>query len=332
MHLLTARSKGVSVKYKQLTQEQRYQIGAWFRTGMNKSEIAKEVNVHKSTISREIKRNGGGRWKYNPSRACRAARERHRLKKKHRIDCQTWARVERLLGIEWTPEQISDRLKLEGLPSVSHETIYRYVYQNKQEGGVLYTNLRRQHTYRKRIHKYCKRGGWDTRRPISTRPSIVDERSRFGDWEADTIIGRGHSGAILSLVERRSRFCLLQKVANKSPYTVAEAACTQLMPLKDKVLTITSDNGFEFRRHQTIADRLDADFFFADPYSSWQRGTNENTNGLVRQYFPKKTDFTALSDSDIQFVNDRLNNRPRKCLGFKTPYEVLYNHFVALIT
>ena len=237
-----------------------------------------------------------------------------------------------LLGIEWTPEQISDRLKLEGLRSVSHETIYLHVYQNKRDGGRLYTCLRRRHTYRKRIHKYCKRGGWDTRRPISERPAIVETRSRFGDWEADTIIGRRQSGAILSLVERRSRYCLLQKLANKSPDILAEAACTQLMPLKDKVLTITSDNGFEFRRHQTIATRLDADFFFADPYSSWQRGTNENTNGLVRQYFPKKTDFSLLSDDDILFVNHRLNNRPRKCLGFRTPNEVLFNHFVALIT
>ena len=320
------------MKYKQLTQEQRYQIGAWLRTGMKRSEIARRIEVHKSTVTREIARNGSGRWKYNPARAVRAARERHREKRKHRIDSQTWARVERLMGIEWTPEQISDRLKLEGLRSVSHETIYRYVYKNKREGGVLYICLRRQHTYRKRIHKYCKRGGWDTRRPIATRPAIVDTRTRFGDWEADTIIGRRQQGAILSLVERRSRYCLLQKLSNKSPYTVAEAACTQLMPLKDKVLTITSDNGFEFRRHETIATHLDADFFFADPYSSWQRGTNENTNGLVRQYFPKKTDFSLLSDDDIQFVNDRLNNRPRKCLGFRTPNEVLFNHFVALIT
>lgn len=302
------------------------------RIGMKRSAIAKEVKVHKSTISREIRRNSSERWGYDSSRACKAVRERHRHKKKHRIGDRTWARVETLLGTEWTPEQISDRLKLEGLPSVSHETIYLHVYKNKREGGVLYTCLRRQHTYRKRIHKYCKRSTWDTRRPISERPQIVETRSRFGDWEADTIIGRKQQGAILSLVERRSRYCLLYKLPNRSPDILAEAACTKLMPFKDKVLTITSDNGFEFRQHQTIANRLDADFFFADPYSSWQRGTNENTNGLVRQYFPKKTDFSSLSHDDIQFVNDRLNNRPRKCLGFRTPNEVLFNHFVALIT
>jgi IS30 family transposase len=259
-------------------------------------------------------------------------RERHQEKKKHRIGEETWARVRSLLSREWSPEQISKRLKLEGLPTVSHETIYQHVYQNKREGGVLFMHFRRCHKYRKRIHKYCKRGGWDTRRPISDRPSIVDERSRLGDWEADTIISGGRKGAILSLVERRSRLVLLQKVATMSPDTVAEALCNKLLSVKDKVLTITSDNGIEFTRHKKIAEQLDADFFFADPYSSWQRGTVENTNGLVRQYFPKKTDFTGLSENDIRHVSNRLNNRPRKTLGFRTPSEVFNNHFVALTT
>jgi IS30 family transposase len=298
---------------------------------MTMSEIAKEIKVHRSTVWREIRRNSTP-YRYNPSRAIRVARERHQRKPKRRIDHETWAMVELLLGHEWSPEQISMRLKLEGCGSVSHETIYLHIYRDKQKGGVLYINLRRQHRYRKRIHKYCKRFGWDTRRPIAERPAIVETRSRLGDWEADTIIGREKKGGILSLVERRSRFCLLEKVPTKSPDTVAEAICERLMPIKDKVVTITSDNGFEFRHHQKIALNLNADFFFADPYSSWQRGTNENTNGLVRQYFPKKTDFSVLSESHIQFVNDRLNNRPRKALGFRTPNEVFYNHFVALIT
>ena len=318
------------MSYRQLTQEQRYQIGASLKIGMKQSEIAKEINVDKSTVSREIRRNGSGR--YSASRACRCARERHRDKRKYRIGEATWSRIESLLRCEWSPEQISKRLGVERLVTVSHETIYRHIYRNKQEGGDLYIHLRRRHTYRKRIHKYCSRKGWDTRRPISERPAIVETRSRIGDWEADTIIGREKKGGIISLVERRSRYCLLQKVTTKSGQTVAEAICASLLPVKDKVLTITSDNGIEFTRHQTIAKRLNADFFFADPYSSWQRGTNENTNGLVRQYFPKKSDFTALSDSDIHIVSDRLNNRPRKCLAFRTPNEVFNNHFVALIT
>ena len=320
------------MSYRQLTQEQRYQIGACLRIGMKRAEIARETEVHRSTITRELSRNGSGRWEYNPSRAIRMARERHQRKSKHRIDGQTWSRVEDLLMREWSPEQISERLKLEGKASVSHQTIYLHIYRDKQHGGDLYMHLRRQHRYRKRIHKYLKRGGWDTRRPISERPFIVDQRSRLGDWEADTIIGGGRKGTILSLVERCSRYCLLQKLRNRSPDTLAEGVYQQLLPIKERVLTITSDNGLEFMRHQQIARHLDADFFFADPYSSWQRGTVENTNGLVRQYFPKKTDLTTISDPDIQLVTDRLNNRPRKALAFRTPNEVFQNQFVALIT
>lgn len=317
------------MKYRQLTPEQRYQIWLGLKMRMRRSEIAREIGVHRSTVTRELRRNESGRWKYNPSRAERFARERHQRKRKHRIDRQTWTRVERLLKIEWSPEQISKRLKLEGLPSVSHETIYLHVYQNKRDGGDLYTHFRRRHRYRKRIHKYCKRGFRDPRRPIAERPEIVETRSRLGDWEADTIVGRRQ--AILSLVERSSRFCLLQKVPDRSAESVAEAFCQKLLPIKDRVLTITSDNGSEFARHKKIALNLNANFFFADPYSSWQRGTVENTNGLVRQYFPKKTDFSLFSDSDISHVNDRLNNRPRKSLNFKTPNEVFFNQPVALI-
>ena len=320
------------MSYRQLTQEQRYQIWACLRMRMKRSEIAREIGVHRSTITRELGRNESGRWKYNPSRAIRMTRERHERKKKYGIDEVTWAMVEKLLRLEWSPEQISKRLEVEGLSTVSHETIYRHIYSDREKGGDLYVYLRRRHTYRRRINKYCSRKGWSSRRPISERPPVVETRSRIGDWEADTIIGREKKGGIISLVERRSRYCLLKKVTTKSAQTVAEAICSSLLPVKDKVLTITSDNGIEFMRHQTIANTLDADFFFADPYSSWQRGTNENTNGLVRQYFPKKTAFDSISDADIHFVVHRLNNRPRKVLGFRTPNEVFYNHFVALIS
>lgn len=301
------------------------------KMGMKRSEIAREIKVHRSTVGREIGRNSTP-YRYNPSWAIGMARGRHRRKRKRRVEAGTWGRVEALLRLDWSPEQISRRLKLEGLGSVSHETIYLRVYRDKQEGGDLHTHLRRCHRYRNRMHKYSKRVGWDTRRPIGERPVVVDERSRLGDWEMDTIIGRGKKGGILSLVERRSRLVLLEKVPTRSMGAVAEAACRKLMPLKDRVLTITSDNGPEFMRHDTIARTLDADFFFADPYSSWQRGTVENTNGLVRQYFPKKTDFAAITDADIRHACDRLNNRPRKTLNFRTPNEVFYNQFVALIS
>ena len=322
------------MRYKQLTQEQRYQIWACIRMGMKRSEIAREIKVHRSTVTRELRRNASGRWKYNPSRAVWMARERHKYKRKHRIDVATWEVVEKLLGVGWSPEQISSRLEIErgGGWKVSHETIYRHVYRDKLEGGGLHACLRRRHTYRNRMHKYHCRKGWDTRRPIAERPAVVDARSRIGDWEADTIVGRGQRGGVVSLVERRSRYCVLRKVETKSAATVADAICTSLLPFQDKVFTITSDNGIEFTRHETIAKMLDADFFFADPYSSWQRGTNENTNGLVRQYFPKRTDFAAVPDEAIRDVADRLNNRPRKVLAFRTPNEVFNNRFVALIS
>lgn len=301
---------------------------------MRRSEIAGRIGVHRSTVYREIKRNSNVRLVgYKAYPAIAAARERHRRKRKRGIAGEIWAMVEELLELDWSPEQISKRLSLEGLPSVSHETIYLRLYRDKLKGGLLYLHLRRRrYGYRKRIHKYSKRGAWDTRRPIRERPPIVDERSRLGDWEADTIIGRGRKGAILSLVERRSRLVLLEKLANMSPGSVADAFSKQLSPLKEKVLTITSDNGFEFLCHKDVAERLDAGFFFADPYSAWQRGTVENTNGLVRQYFPKKTDFTTLTESDLKLVTLRLNNRPRKSLGFRTPNEVFQNQSVALIT
>lgn len=322
------------MSYRQLAPEQRYQIEACLETGMRKSEIAKRIGVHRSTVYREIRRNSNVRLLgYKACPAVWAARERHRRKKKSRVEGETWARVEELLKVQWSPEQISKRLRLEGYPTVSHETIYLRVYRDKLKGGSLYQHLRRRrYGYRKRIHKCSKRGTWEARRPIHERPSEVQERSRLGDWEADTIIGRGRRGAILSLVERHSRLVRLERIANMSPGSVAEAFRKQLLPLKEKVLTITSDNGFEFRCHREIAASLDAGFFFADPYSAWQRGTVENMNGLVRQYFPKKTDFTMLTETDIKLVTDRLNNRPRKSLAFRTPNEVFQNQSVALIT
>jgi IS30 family transposase len=299
---------------------------------MKRSEIAKEVKVHRSTITRELKRNADESRGYHPSSATKMTRERHQNKRKRCIDEEIWSKVEECVRQQWSPEQISARLKMEGVGSISHETIYLRIYRDKREGGDLYKHMRRRQKYRKRNGKYYGRKGWDTRRPISERPEIVETRSRIGDWEADTIIGSERIGGIISLVERRSRYCLLQKVPTKSAQTVAEAICTSLSPVKDKVLTITSDNGIEFMRHESIAKTLDADFYFADPYSSWQRGTNENTNGLVRQYFPKRTNFANIPAEAIRDVADRLNNRPRKALNFRTPNEVFNNHFVALIT
>ena len=157
------------------------------------------------------------------------------------------------------------------------------------------------------------------------RPIIVDSRIRIGDWEADTIIGKGHRQAIVSLTERKSRLIFIKKVVRKTAEAVRDAVLDLLGPIAHAVHTITSDNGTEFAGHKTIAEKLKAAFYFAHPYHAWERGTNENANGLVRQYFPKGHDFKTITDGQINFVMDRLNNRPRKTLGFLTPMQVFYN-------
>ncbi len=236
-----------------------------------------------------------------------------------------------LLSQEWSPEQISGRLVLEGQATVSHERIYQYIYQDKQQGGVLYRHLRSQKKRRKRYGRYDRRGHLPARRSMAERPKIVAEKRRLGDWEADTIIGRNHQQAIVSLVERKSKLTRLARVTHNTAELVAQAMTVQLAPLQVK--TITSDHGREFAKHQSIAQQLKADFYFAHPYSSWERGLNENTNGLVRQYFPKKHDFVTITDTEINRVMERLNNRPRKTLGYKTPNEVFFKRpLVALTT
>ena len=216
---------------------------------------------------------------------------------------------------------------------VSHERIYQYVYADKRAGGTLHQHLRCQKQRRKRYGSHDRRGQLANRCSISERPSIVDSRKRLGDWEADTIVGKGHQQAIVSLTERQSKLTLLAKVEHATAEAVATAMARLLEPVVEHVHTITSDNGREFARHQQIAAKLEAEFYFAHPYASWERGLNENTNGLVRQYFPKGSDFTTITDAQVERVMQRLNHRPRKTLGFVTPHQVFCNQSpVALIT
>ncbi len=207
---------------------------------------------------------------------------------------------------------------------VSHERIYQYVYADKRRGGTLHHHLRCRKQRRKRYGTHSRRGLIPNRTSIDERPKVVEAKQRVGDWEADTIIGRGHRSAIVSLVERKSKLTRLCKVERKSAEQVAQASLELLSPLSDKVHTITSDNGGEFAQHERIAAGLGARFYFAHPYASWERGLNENTNGLVRQYFPKKHDFTTVTEAEVERVTERLNNRPRKTLGFRTPNEVFF--------
>jgi IS30 family transposase len=279
------------------------------------------LNWDKSTISRELQRNTGLRG-YRPMQAQRLADERRQSKVKTRITDTAWTNVERLLRQDWSPEQISLWLKAEKQMSISHEWIYQYILQDKHYGGDLYHHLRCQKQRRKRYGSYNRRGQIIDRVSIDDRPAIVDRRSRIGDWELDTIIGKNHQQAIVSLSERKSRFTLIHKVERKTAQCVSQAIIKLLKPFSDQVITLTSDNGKEFAEHKKIADKLNAKFYFAHPYASWERGLNENTNGLIRQYFPKGSDFTNITQKEINQVMHKLNNRPRKCLGIKTPNQV----------
>lgn len=309
--------------YTQLTQEQRYQIYALMKAEHNQTEIAEIVHVHKSTVSREVRRNRGLRG-YRPQQAQALALHRRHAKGQTRILPSHWRQIERLLREDWSPEQTSLWLAKTSHTRISHEWIYQHILQDKVQGGDLYRHLRCQKARKKRYGAYDRRGQLPNRVSIDERPAIVERRTRLGDWELDTIIGKGHQQAIVSLTERKSRLSLIAKVPTKEADGVKNAVLKLLAPLSKLVHTITSDNGKEFAYHETIAEALNADFYFAHPYSSWERGLNENTNGLIRQYFPKSCNFTTITTKEIKTVMKKLNNRPRKCLGMKTPNQVFF--------
>ena len=314
--------------YKQLTQEQRYQIYVLMKMGHYQTDIAKCIGVDKSTISRELKRNQGQRG-YRPKQAHNLAMNR-RKKGHRRICCETWALIETKIRLDWSPEQISGwLLKHHGI-QVSHEWIYQHILSNKHAGGDLHKHLRCQKKHRKRYGGQDRRGKLPNRVSIDERPEVVDQRKRIGDWEVDTIVGRRHQQAIVTLTERKSRFALLRKVEQRKADLVGAAIIDLLQPVADHSHTITGDNGKEFAEHERIAKELEIDFFFAHPYAAWERGANENMNGLVRQYIPKNRDFASVTDDELLLVTNRLNHRPRKCLDFRTPFEVFFEQLVAL--
>jgi len=308
--------------YTHLTQEERYQIYALKRAGITQKVIASILKRSESTISREINRNSGQRG-YRPKQAQYKSLMRRAINAR-RINDQDWQWSKSKLQEEWSPEQISHFV------GISHETIYQRIYQDKSQGGLLWRYLRCQKKYKKRYGLLERRGNIPNRLSIEERPSLVNERSRLGDWEGDTIIGKNHKQALVSIVERKSKLTLIHKVARKTAQAVRVAVIDLLKPFKNNVLTITVDNGREFAGHQEIAQQLEANVYFAHPYSSWERGTNENTNGLIRQYFPKHRDFSTITQEEINMVMNRLNNRPRKTLGYKTPNQVFFNSDIAL--
>ena len=315
--------------YKQLTSEQRYQISGLKKAGLNQSQISDEVGVHKSTISRELRRNRGRRG-WHPKQAQELRDERRRkCANAQRLSLPEWTEVERLIRLDMSPEQASCRLALEGEFHISHETIYLHIYEDKRRGGDLWQHLRCQKPRKKRYASGQERRGIIKNRiDIDERPEIVDQKIRIGDWEGDTVIGKNHRGALVTLAERKSRYMLAAQVPGKQASGVTAAVTQLLRPHKDKCHTMTFDNGKEFAEHETIAAELDADVYFAHPYHSWERGLNENSNGLLRQYFPKGMELVKVTQEQVQWAVDRLNHRPRKVLGFRTPFEVFFGKTV----
>lgn len=310
--------------YTQLTREERYQIYMLIQAGHKQSEIAKLLGRHRATISRELWRNRGLRG-YRPKQAHRMAFARRMAKIRPRFSSPIWQQVELLIQRDWSPEQISGRLMAEQGVRISHEYIYQYIYADKRTGGDLHRHLRCQKKRRKRYGAYDRRGVIPNRVSIDERPVVVDERSRVGDWEGDTVIGKNHKGALVTLVERKSLYTVIGGVARKTAAAVRAAIVAGLTLHKNRVHTLTYDNGKELAEHEQIAKALGVEIYFAHPYSSWERGLNENTNGLLRQYFPKGQELTAVAREEIEHVADRLNHRPRKTLGFRTPYEVFFS-------
>lgn len=325
------------MNYSQLIDSQRYQIAAYLKAGFTITQIADAIGVHKSTVSRELKRNSKKR-SYNADHAIMLSKERKQQSYKHHIFDINMKRYinKKLCLYQWSPEQIKGRCDLKGIPMVSIERIYQYIYQDQAEGGNLYLHLRTSRRRRKkRLNKKHQRGQIPNRVMICQRPDIVDTKDRFGDWEVDTIIGSNHKTAILTATERKSQFELMVKTDGTKAESIRKQMINLLAPFKELVKTITSDNGKEFSKHQDIAQKLQADFYFSEPYSPWQRGLNEYNNKLIRQYLPKKTDFNLIETKTINMIISKLNNRPRKLLGFKTPNEVFLTNFntnVALIT
>jgi IS30 family transposase len=305
----------------------------------SQKEIAKAIGKDKSVISRELKRNcdkRSGEYRHDLAQRKYETRMREKPKKQY-FTGEIKAETEALLKNDYSPEQIAGRLKLEGKPTVSHERIYQHVWADKKQDGEIYKHLRRKgRKYRKRGLAKDTRGIIKDRIGIEQRPEIVNKKERIGDLEIDTVIGQNHKGVLLTINDRVSSRVWIAKLNGKNADELAQKTIEVLNPFKDIVNTITADNGKEFAEHKTVSKELDVDFYFAKPYHSWERGANENMNGLIRQYFPKGSSFENISIEDVQRVQDILNNRPRKKLNFLTPNEFLSlnlsNQKVAFVT
>lgn len=322
-----------------ITYEQRYALSCMLKQGFNQTDIANALCKSKSVISREIHRNKDLRsGEYKHDLAQKKYQQRQDSKNKHiRFTEHIQGNVEDLLEEDLSPEQIVGVLKKQGAKYVSHERIYQHIWEDKKQKGLLHTHLRRQgRRYRKRGNNKDSRGIIRNRISIDQRPLIVEKRERFGDLEVDLIIGENHKQAIVTINDRASGVLKMKRVASKESGIVANAIHDLLSEWLPYIHTITSDNGKEFAAHEIVASELNVDYYFAHPYHSWERGANENLNGLIRQYIPKKTNFANLTDEYITSIEIKLNNRPRKRYNFETPIfvmeKLLFKHEVAFVT
>lgn len=316
------------MNYCQVTAAERYTIAVLRQQGVPRATIGAVLGRHRSTIGRELGRNRTAHdGCYRPLVADSYARARRsRSRRNRRFGAADWTQVQALLHEDWSPEQIAGWLRRHGQLQISHETIYRWIWADKAAGGTLYCHLRgARKQKRKRYGAYDSRGRLAGKRPISSRPPGAHHRSRLGHWEGDTMLGAGQAGpCVLTLVERKSGFLLLGKLARRTAPFVNQRLHHLIERQPRPVRTITVDNGTEFHSYAALEQRLPTRFYFATPHHAWERGTNENTNGLLRQYMPKGSDLTEVSPKELAGYVRHLNHRPRQCLGFQTAFEVFH--------
>ncbi|MCA1568611.1 MAG: IS30 family transposase [Acidobacteria bacterium] len=310
--------------YRQLTSEERYMLAARRKQGLNPSQIARSLGRHRSTVCREVSRNStraDGRYRAFTAQE-RTNGRRSRSRRNQRFTLADFAIVDTLLCCQWSPEQVSGYLARHEQLSISHETIYRHVWRDKRQGGLLYTHLRgARKRRRKRCGAYDSRGRLADKRMISERPAEVEARDCIGHWEGDTVMGTGSKDCVLTLVERKTGVVLIGKLADRRAHSLTRRIVQVIRRYPGKCETVTTDNGTEFHDYRRVEELAGTTFYFARPYHSWERGSNENANGLIRQYLPTGVSMAGLSRHQCNAIARKLNTRPRKRLGFRTPLE-----------
>jgi len=308
-----------------ITKEQRYLIEAYLKSGMKNDFIAQELGVHRSTIYREINRNKSKKGQYSAAKACLFSLERKdRFTYNRKFDTVCQKQVEAFLNDQWSPKQIVGHCNRVGIKMVSHEQIYQYIRLDKQQGGKLYENCR--HKLKNRKRPVGKHSPISNRVSIEERPDVVNDKIRYGDWEMDTIIGANQQGAILTLTERKTNFIIIKKLPlGKDSEGLKDVLVKELLPYKNQILTITTDNGPEFAKHLEVKDKLKATVYFAHPYCSWEKGSIEHANKLIRQYVKKEDSLNEYTQEQLTQIQHKINKRPREKLNFDTPKNLFYN-------